>query len=266
MDFDGIVLAGGDARRLGGRDKAALVIGGVRLLDRAVAALAEAKHVIVVGPHRRSPAGLEWTLESPSGTGPVAALAAGLERTDARTVAVLAVDLPFANRAVVSRLVSSIGSHDGAALVDPSGTLQPLAAAYRPDALRRAVARLRSVEHASMNSLIAGLSLVRVRETMAWRDCDTWDDVVAARRALGGEDVLEAWIAELSPALGVDERLDADALLDASRVVAHKVERRAAPVTTYLMGLAVAQGRPLDDVTRQVIALARVWEPPPAGP
>jgi len=42
-------------------------------------------------------------------------------------------------------------------------------------------------------------------------------------------------------ALDIHDDVDADLLLDVSRVVAHEVERRAAPVTTYLIGLAAAR-------------------------
>ncbi len=53
--------------------------------------------------------------------------------------------------------------------------------------------------------------------------------------------VLDDWIDEVCAALGIEQDVDADGLLDVSRVVAHQVERRAAPVTTYLIGLAAAQ-------------------------
>ena len=47
-----MILAGGGATRLGGRDKPALPIAGVSMLDRVLAALAGADARIVVGPPR----------------------------------------------------------------------------------------------------------------------------------------------------------------------------------------------------------------------
>ena len=73
--------------------------------------------------------------------------------------------------------------------------------------------------------------------------------------------MLEEWVAELSAALDIADETDVKELLDVARVVAHKVERRAAPVTTYLMGVAIAR-RPessVEELSKQVVALARGW-------
>ena len=72
---------------------------------------------------------------------------------------------------------------------------------------------------------------------------------------------LERWVEEVSEALGLTHEVDTDVLLDVARVVAHRVERRAAPVTTYLMGLAVASGSnaQLAEVARTLVARARTW-------
>lgn len=72
--------------------------------------------------------------------------------------------------------------------------------------------------------------------------------------------MLEEWVRQVSKTLGTEGDIDTKALLDVARVAAHKVERRAAPITTYLMGLAVAQGRPVEEISKEVIALARAWE------
>ena len=53
---------------------------------------------------------------------------------------------------------------------------------------------------------------------------------------------LDDWITTASAALGVSDPVDVDLLLDLSREVAHAVLRPAAPVTAYLLGLAVARG------------------------
>src|SRR3954462_6239516 len=94
MRYAGIVVAGGAARRLSGVDKPALSVGGKPLLARAIHALGGAERGIVVGP-RRPGFDVVWTREPVPGTGPVAALAAGLAVVpgDVETVAVLAADL-----------------------------------------------------------------------------------------------------------------------------------------------------------------------------
>jgi molybdopterin-guanine dinucleotide biosynthesis protein A len=187
VDFDGIVLAGGGARRLGGTDKAALELGGTCLLDRTLNALQGATKVVVVGPRRPTTRSAVWTREEPAGAGPVAALAAGFGHTSAEVVAVLAVDLPLLGAPIVACLVTAVAGHDGALGLDDQGRPQPLAAAYRRDALRARLDALPRREGAPMHDLIERMSLARVEIGAAARDCDTWDDVAAARRALEGE-------------------------------------------------------------------------------
>jgi molybdopterin-guanine dinucleotide biosynthesis protein A len=78
--FDAIVLAGGRSTRLGGRAKAELVIGGARLVDRAVvaASAAGAGRTVIVGPDSLEVPGALISREDPPFGGPVAAIAAGL--------------------------------------------------------------------------------------------------------------------------------------------------------------------------------------------
>jgi hypothetical protein len=68
----------------------------------------------------------------------------------------------------------------------------------------------------------------------------TWNGPVCAPNQ--GEIVtspLEAWTAELAAELGVDPgAVDVTLLLDVARDAAHNVARPAAPLTTFLVGLA----------------------------
>ena len=48
-------------------------------------------------------------------------------------------------------------------------------------------------------------------------------------------------------------------LLDVTRDAAHEVTRPAGPVTTYLLGLAVARGRAIDDAVAVVRAEIERW-------
>jgi hypothetical protein len=50
---------------------------------------------------------------------------------------------------------------------------------------------------------------------------------------------LDAWVTELCAELGIDPgTLDRNLILDVARDVAHSVARPAAPLTTFLVGLA----------------------------
>lgn len=63
---------------------------------------------------------------------------------------------------------------------------------------------------------------------------------------------LATWAAEVSQELGIDVDTDVTALLDLAGTAAHAVVRPAAPLTTFLAGVAVAQGRSLDEVVAAV--------------
>ena len=67
------------------------------------------------------------------------------------------------------------------------------------------------------------------------------------------------WIAAVQKELGVDVSFDTDAILDAARDAAHAVERKAAPVTTYLMGVAAAQGAKPQEIAAKIEKLAKSW-------
>ena len=193
--FDAVVLAGGAGRRLGGVDKATVAVAGRTLLDRALAAVADARTTVVVGPDRDLPAGVRTTQEQPPGGGPVAALAAGLAALDpdgAHVVVVLACDMPFLEATAVKRLaVAASGDDDparpadGAVLVDEDGRRQPLAAAYRRESLERAVDGLGEVRDAAMRNLARCLTIVEIpADPGTTLDCDTWPDVHRSHRIL----------------------------------------------------------------------------------
>jgi hypothetical protein len=76
---------------------------------------------------------------------------------------------------------------------------------------------------------------------------------------------LDAWMAEAAAAPGTPTEVERDLVLELARVVAHAVARPAAPLTAYLLGVAVAQGLPPAESVARLRALAEVW-PSPATP
>lgn len=184
-----VVLAGGTAARLGGADKASIELGGVTLLERALAATMSAVEVVVVGSEVPTSRPVTWTREDPAGGGPAAGLLAGLDRF-LRTpdlVCVLAVDMPKVNAGTVARLTWAVEADadvDGAWLVDPDGRQQPLAAVYRASAITSARPGSREDEHGlAVKRLLGGLRLADVATVGdEARDVDSWGDL----RDLGG--------------------------------------------------------------------------------
>ncbi|PZH08841.1 molybdenum cofactor guanylyltransferase [Streptomyces sp. NTH33] len=267
------MLAGGAARRLGGADKPGVRVGGRALLDRVLAACADARTTVVVAEARPTARPVRWAREEPPGAGPLAALDAGLRHTTADHVVVLSADLPFLRPATVRRLLSALhaGEADGALLTDADGRDQPLVAAYRAHALRRALTALTEdrAAHGALTGLplrrlTAALGLVRVPDHVASFDCDTWDDIATARARIREHGhVLDEWISAVKDELGIELDVDIRALLDLAREAAHGVDRPAAPLTTFLVGYAAAQGRggpeAVAEASRKAAALALRW-------
>ena len=151
-----------------GRDKTAIVVGGRRLLDIACDALVGARRTVVVGAGHA-------VVEDPPGSGPVAAVRAGLRQVSAPVVVLLAADLPWVTVSAVEALVAAAP----AVAVDAGGRDQHLLAAYPAELLRGAVggSRMREVTE----------SLAPQRLTLPgdpWRDCDTPDDLAAVLAAV----------------------------------------------------------------------------------
>jgi len=185
-DWAAIVLAGGAGRRLGGVDKAGVVLGGRTLLDRALAAVAGASKIVVVGPERDVD-GVVWTREDPPGGGPVAGLAAGLAAlADVDLVAVLAVDQPGVTASTVDRLRDAVGE-TGAVLVD-DGHLQWLAGVWRTAVLTAAMPA--ETDGASLRSVLRPLAPVEVAAQPGEAyDVDTPEDLATLHKRHTGDQV-----------------------------------------------------------------------------
>ena len=70
---------------------------------------------------------------------------------------------------------------------------------------------------------------------------------------------LTEWARACSDELGLDlttEKPDVDRVLDLARDAAHQVARPAAPLTTYLLGVAVGRGADPADAAAKLTALA----------
>lgn len=73
---------------------------------------------------------------------------------------------------------------------------------------------------------------------------------------------LDDWTTAACAELGIDPAVvDVRQILDLARDAAHQVDRPAAPVTAFLLGLAVGGGMPADQATARLSALAAAWPP-----
>jgi hypothetical protein len=70
---------------------------------------------------------------------------------------------------------------------------------------------------------------------------------------------MDEWIDAVRLELDLDTAVDVNVILDLARVAAHNVARPAAPLTTFLLGVAAARGDDVADAARRIEALASGW-------
>lgn len=270
-DLTAVILSGGASRRMG-RDKASVRLDGVTLLERTAAAVraAGAARIVVVGPplggmasdgpdEVRVPEGSSpptvlaealFVREDPPLSGPVAALEAALSVVDTPWMLLVPCDLARPDDAC-RVLVDAAGSgvRDGVVAVDATGHRQHLTALLDVAALRSGarpgITRVRE--------MMAALELAEVREPAdcpgLWDDMDTPEDVARVRAGRGAAVTvdrdnevpgLQEWMAAVVAELGLPEDVVVPSpLLDTARDVANNVVRPGAPMSTYLIGVAL---------------------------
>lgn len=180
-----VVLCGGAGSRFGG-DKTRAELDHRPLLDHLLGDLPPGWAVLCVGEERNAVRPATWCREDPPGGGPVAAVAAALPHVDSSVVVLLGGDMPYAAApapGLVSRLVADPGL-EAVVGSDGDGRLQPLLAAYRTEALRRALPD--PPAGTPLMRLLDGLRTAVVPlQGPATLDIDTRGDLEAARRAAG---------------------------------------------------------------------------------
>ena len=186
--FAAIVVAGGQATRLGGADKASIEIRGRTLLEHTLDAVIDAGEVVVVGQPVPTERPVTFVVEDPQYGGPVAGLLTGRDSLlrDYPWLAVIAVDMPFVSAATIRRMHEAAVGHDGAVLVDPDLRRQ---LAFIVDSARLAeVEPDREGRHGRpVSALLDKLDLVAVPALgREHRDIDSWKDL----RDLGDDEEL----------------------------------------------------------------------------
>ena len=163
----GVVLCGGRSVRMG-IDKATIEVGGATLLDRAVSRLTEVCDPVLIAPGelRLAIDARNLIPDALPGAGPLAGIVAALRRSPHQLLAVVAVDMPWLDPALLRLLAARIGDNDVAVCRTQRG-LEPLHAVYARSALPLVEAALRSPER-SLRGVIARLRAVTLAEE-DWR-------------------------------------------------------------------------------------------------
>ncbi len=168
--LDVVVLAGGASRRMG-RDKAALVVDGERLVDRMVDRMATVADRVLVASGTRSLGRADEVADAAGCTGPLAGVLAALRQEGAGFLGIVPVDAPWTDPRLVHRLaVLCQQGHRSAAVATTDGHVQALHAVIDRDATPAIEARVAAGER-SPRALLAWLD-ARLVGVDGWGDLD----------------------------------------------------------------------------------------------
>jgi molybdopterin-guanine dinucleotide biosynthesis protein A len=255
---DSIIVAGGRATRMGGVDKAMLPLGlsGETLLADIIKSCPG--KVFVVGNPREI--GIDtadlvtWVPDLNLGGGPAAGIWSGLTSVTSEYVFISAADQTLSSDTVSTLIAAALG-RDGAWAIRSDGNGQPLCACVRTELLRDLLTSTQGVNQSPLR-LLSSLQMVGVNVNPDQVvDFDTWQDVAKAVNGSEAMDqITQMWMTRVATLLDVDphEVLTAE-LLDLTREVAHGVERKSAPLTTFLLGYAAGKDSLKPEEVRKLI-------------
>jgi molybdopterin-guanine dinucleotide biosynthesis protein A len=161
----GVIVAGGRASRMGGRDKAFAAVGGEPIVVRTIRLFRDLFPQVVVAtqrPERFRALGVETVGDRFPGCGPLAGIHAALLACQYPHAFVVACDMPGLDRGVIRFLVERIGSAD-AIVPCWEGDVEPLHAVYATRCAPVMEAHLRAGRHA-VRDFLAAVSVDWVRE------------------------------------------------------------------------------------------------------
>lgn len=135
----GVILAGGESRRMG-RDKASLTLGGMTLLDRQISALAGLgiDDILVSGRQTDHPVA-RYLPDIISGRGPLEGLYVCFRQARYENCLVICVDMPLVPASVLEQLVRvHLSRGTDVTLLSHDGYTEPLLGVYRSSLWKKA--------------------------------------------------------------------------------------------------------------------------------
>jgi molybdopterin-guanine dinucleotide biosynthesis protein A len=172
--IEAAILAGGSARRLGGRDKRALLVAGETVLDRQLAAIRQvADRIVVVGGAGVGATDLEALPDERAGLGPLGGIATALAHARTDRLLIVACDMPFLTPAFLAFLAGEARHADVTVPRDDRGP-HPLCASWAT----AAAPAVHELLDRGVRRVGAALEVLRVHfvegETLAAFDLDGW--------------------------------------------------------------------------------------------
>ena len=170
-----IILAGGHAKRAGGRPKHKFEYKGRTFLDRLLDSLSGVVDEIIIVARDEEQctnfsdlSDVKVVCDIQKNIGPLGGIHAGIKSCKGDRVFITACDMPRINKEAVRRLFGLIDGHDAVTPEWKSGMIEPLHAVYRRSALEE---HLEEHDSLSIRSIIKRIDAVFV-DPESFRDID----------------------------------------------------------------------------------------------
>jgi len=147
-----MILAGGEAKRVDGREKYFFSYKGCSFISRLVNTFVGiVDEIIIVAKNEGQakkfiglPDIVRCTWDKEPGLGPIGGIRSGIEEVKGKYVFIAACDMPTINKKAVSYLFENIGSHDSLIPEWENSDIEPLHAVYRVEAVKSYLERNRN--------------------------------------------------------------------------------------------------------------------------
>ncbi|MDR3101924.1 MAG: molybdenum cofactor guanylyltransferase [Methanocalculaceae archaeon] len=160
-----MILAGGDAKRVKGREKYFFFYDGCSFISRLVMTFSGiCDEILIVAKSQEQAkhfAGLpvQCTWDKVRGLGPIGGISSGIDEVKGEFVFVAACDMPTIRRSIVTYLFDHIGEYDAIVPVWEDADIEPLHAVYRVSAVRKYI---EENEVLSLRGMVESLHTLRV--------------------------------------------------------------------------------------------------------
>lgn len=188
-----MILAGGEARRVNGREKYFFSYKGCSFISRLVMTFEGlADEIVIVAKNEKQtehfsglPVIVRCTWDKKSGLGPMGGISSGLDEIQGETVFISACDMPTIHKPIVQYLFENIGEYDAIIPEWENTDLEPLHAVYRVSALREYIANHESL---SLRDMVNTLNTKRIPSEMfrtvdpdleSFRNVNTLEELLA---------------------------------------------------------------------------------------
>lgn len=188
-----MILAGGEAKRVNGREKYFFFFKGCSFISRLIAAftgITEEILIVARSPEQAArfvdlPEHVHCTWDKKRGLGPIGGIASGIKEIKGEFVFISACDMPTIQKSIVIYLFDHIGEYDAVIPEWENTDIEPLHAVYRVTAIKEYIKTHTSL---SLREMVNSMNTLRISpeefrkfdpELETFRNINTLDELTA---------------------------------------------------------------------------------------